>query len=466
MLLQRLGAVVQGWQPVFPQGRTYRRAVVQSVAGVCGTGRRTLSQGMHLLGRAHRDWSAEYRLLSRSRWDAQALFGPILGLGHHLAGRDCLGVAIDDTRLRKSGRKIPGASWHADPLSPSFHPNLIWAARYIQAALLLPQYRHGGQAARGLPVAFVEAPAPRRPGKRATEIEKAAYRKAKKVSRLSLLFPDLVQRLRTALDNAGAHRKRMILAVDGSYCNRWGLAVHAERTATIARARKDAKLCRPATEKSRVYDTEVFTPEQVRQSPDHPWKQAHIFHGGRYRTVFYKEVQPVLWRGATRRQPLRLFVLRPTRYRNKSRKGGKHYYYRKPAYLLTNDLRLPAQSLLQKYFDRWQIEVNHREEKDVLGVGQAQVRSELSVPRQPAMAVAAYSAVLLAGVLAYGNTMPSDLPSNAAWYTAKKRLTFNDLANVLRNELLQIPPDQRADYILDTIGAHTGYNNTMPNVQT
>ena len=58
--------------------------------------------------------------------------------------------------------------------------------------------------------------------------------------------------------------------------------------------------------------------------------------------------------------------------------------------------------MLQAYFDRWQIEVNHREQKDTLGVGQAQVRSPVSVPRHTAFAVAAYSALLLAALLTSG----------------------------------------------------------------
>jgi hypothetical protein len=33
------------------------------------------------------------------------------------------------------------------------------------------------------------------------------------------------------------------------------------------------------------------------------------------------------------------------------------------------------------YFDRWQIEVNHREEKDTIGVGQAQLWNPISVPK-------------------------------------------------------------------------------------
>jgi hypothetical protein len=44
-------------------------------------------------------------------------------------------------------------------------------------------------------------------------------------------------------------------------------------------------------------------------------------------------------------------------------------YYRDPAYLLTTDLHSSPKQLLQIYFGRWQIEVNHREEKDTLGIG-------------------------------------------------------------------------------------------------
>jgi hypothetical protein len=77
-------------------------------------------------------------------------------------------------------------------------------------------------------------------------------------------------------------------------------------------------------------------------------------------------------------------------------------YYRDPAYLLTSGLGNSAKQLLQIYFDRWQIEVNHREEKDTLGVGQAQLWNITSVPKQPVLAVAAYSALLLASLLAFG----------------------------------------------------------------
>jgi hypothetical protein len=45
--------------------------------------------------------------------------------------------------------------------------------------------------------------------------------------------------------------------------------------------------------------------------------------------------------------------------------GKGRQYYRQPAYLLTADLRTDALVLLQAYFDRWGIEVNRRDEKDI-----------------------------------------------------------------------------------------------------
>jgi hypothetical protein len=76
----------------------------------------------------------------------------------------------------------------------------------------------------------------------------------------------------------------------------------------------------------------------------------------------------VYWQGGAKQRPLRLIVVAPTPYRKSK---SKKLYYRDPAYLFTSDLRSSPKQLLQIYFDRWQIEVNHREEKDTLGVGQA-----------------------------------------------------------------------------------------------
>ncbi len=135
-------------------------------------------------------------------------------------------------------------------------------------------------------------------------------------------------------------------------------------------------LCKAApTGSRRFYGVEKFRPEQVRRDETIVWKTTKLFYGGKRRKIRYKEVNEVYWQGGARRTPLRLLVVAPTPY---SKRLSSKMYYRQPAYLLTTDLASQARELLQIYFDRWQIEVNHREEKDTLGVGQAPRRRSRS----------------------------------------------------------------------------------------
>jgi hypothetical protein len=124
-------------------------------------------------------------------------------------------------------------------------------------------------------------------------------------------------------------------------------------------------------------------------------------------------------------------------------------YYRDPAYLLTTDLRNSTKQLLQIYFDRWQIEVNHREEKDTLGVGQAQLWNVTSVPKQPVLAVAAYSALLLASLTAFGAERGAAYAQLPKWRRSARRPSCLDLITLLRKEIAQRPTS------LDLFGLHS-----------
>ena len=134
--------------------------------------------------------------------------------------------------------------------------------------------------------------------------------------------------------------------------------------------------------------------------------------------------------------PLRLFVVAPTPYRK--RKSSK-LYYRQPAYLLTTDLKHSAPQLLQIYFDRWQIEVNHRDEKETLGVGQAQLWNIDAVPKQPVLVVAAYSALLLASLQAFGTERGAAYQALPRWRRKAHRPSCLDLVTLLRKEMVDHP---------------------------
>jgi hypothetical protein len=107
--------------------------------------------------------------------------------------------------------------------------------------------------------------------------------------------------------------------------------------------------------------------------------------------------------------------------------------------LLTTDLQSGARRLLQIYFDRWQIEVNHREEKDTLGIGQAQLWNPEAVPRQPVLSVAAYSALLLASLLTFGIGRGSAYAALPKWRRHARRPSCLDLVTLLRKEAAEHP---------------------------
>jgi Transposase DDE domain len=253
------------------------------------------------------------------------------------------------------------------------------------------------------------------------------------VHNLSCRSVALLQDLRLSADAAGLCF-RIILAVgDGSFCNRTLFREPLDRIEILARARRDCRLCFAAAPGGlRFYSAEQFTPDQIRQRESVPWHQAQIFHGGQWRGIRYKEVASVYWRSGGAKRPLRLLVVAPVPYDSGK---GKRKYYGEPAFLLTTDLHYSATVLLQAYFDRWQIEVNHREIKDTLGIGQAQLRNPRSVPRQPAMLVAAYSALLLASIQVFGDTRSKAFPALPKWRRNARRPSCLDLVSLLRQEV-------------------------------
>jgi hypothetical protein len=434
MLLSALVEILQDWLPAFPQSRSGRRAIQQALGTLVALGRRTLSRALWALGKQHLDWSADYKLHGRTTWKADALFQPIVNRALPLCAGPYVVIAMDDTHIRKTGRQILTAFYQRDPLSPKFRFNLMWGLRFLHLTLLVPLYRaHADAAPRSLPIRFREVPALKRPGKKASAAQQAAFREAAKQNNLSTHSLSALTSVRAAVDQAGQPQRWILAVGDSSFCNRTLFRPVLDRVQLLARTRKDIRLCRRAPETGRAfYDTRKFTPEQIRQDASIPWLAASVFHGGQWRSVRYQSVAEVYWETGARRRRLRLLVVAPTPYASGK---GKRKYYRDPAFLLTTDCGGPAESLLQGYFDRWQIEVNHREEKDTLGVGQAQLRNPRAVPRQPALVVAAYSALLLAGLQVYGPHRTSDFPALPKWRRKATRPSCLDLITVLRNEL-------------------------------
>lgn len=400
-------------------------------------GRHTISGLITTSGRQFRDWTADYALYSKGRIDENAIFKQVRQEIESLKPKSRpLCLALDDTILRKVGKTIPGAAYRKDPLGPPFNINLVWAQRRLQLGAAV-----AGQdgEVRMIPICFKDASTPRKPRKNASPELIGHYKEQMKQRNLNALAIESLEELQKsrADENKGV-APALHVAVDGSYSNRKVLRHLPENTTLIGRIRKDAKLsAKPENQAPRgrrkFYGDDLPTPEQIRQDPDIPWIKVQARACGKLKEFEVKTLAPIRWRVAGE-MDLRLVVIRPVGYQ--LRKGSRRLYTQ-PAYLVCTDPALPLEELLQEYVWRWDIEVNHRDEKTILGVGQAQVRNEKSVQNVPAVAVAAFAMLHLAAIKAYGQGgKPTAIPE-AKWRkpSRKKRPSTQDLINELRREL-------------------------------
>lgn len=430
MLLAEWLKLLAAWEQVFSQQRLFQRARRLALGLLVGLGLRTVTRALSAVGRDQKPWSSDYRVFSRSPWKVRALFAPIIDQAVALAAAGPLVVAGDYTHVVRTGRRVKAARWMRDPLSPAFHVNLVWGIRFFQLALIVPC---GTAAPRAVPIAFAESPVPRKPGKRGTQAQWADYRAAQKRQPAAVAAREEITELRQYLDAHGAKERRLLVALDGGFCQRRFLQEPIDGVELLCRARKDAVLCRRHEGTARrFYGAATFTPESVRQDDAVPWQTMSGRFGSKEHPVRFKDHGEVLWRNGARRRPLRLIVISPQAYRRSP--NGKLLYH-EPAYLLTTDLTSPAEVLIQAYLDRWQIEVAHRDEKSVMGLGQAQVWNDQSVTRQPAFVVGAYALLLLAGIKAYGGGRGTELPALPRWRGHAGRPSCRELVNCLRVQL-------------------------------
>jgi hypothetical protein len=132
--------------------------------------------------------------------------------------------------------------------------------------------------------------------------------------------------------------------------------------------------------------------------------------------------------------------------------------------LICTDPEIPAEELLQTYLWRWGIETNFRDEKTLLGTGQAQVRNPASVKAVPQMMVASYSLLLLAGIKLWGVKGMPQLGDIPKWQDPNKKIraSTNDLIKQLRTELWA---DSIASTNLSDFVSKQSSNRSLFNIQ-
>lgn len=423
----------------FKQTRSMLRAKDLAFGVLNCMGKHTLTGVITAYGKQFIDWSSNYRLFQSDKMNLACLFGVARKelVKRELDSQSPIYGHMDDTLIKKKGRKVVGAAWRWDPLGPPFNANFIWGQRFIQLSISLPE-KEGPSRARAIPVDFYHCPTVAKPKKSDKKEAWDTYKEKQKKAKLSQKGLERIVELRENLDKDGVSNRELIVGVDGSYTNETVLKKLPGRTTIIGRIRKDTKLNElpnkedKTTGRNRIYGKEIPAPEEIRRNENIPWQEVKAYAAGKEHTFNVKVIKNIRWRKAGHKN-LQLVIIRPLAYRltKKSR-----LLYRDPAYLICTNPNLDIEKLLQAYLWRWDIEVNFKEEKSILGCGQAQVRTKEPVEKVPAFIVAVYAFIQLAAHKAHKVPQANKLP-RAKWYSKKptKRITTGDIINEFKAQL-------------------------------
>ena len=421
----------------FGSHESFERSRRHMLSNLVGFGRHTITGLLRTQNRHQQDWTADYRFYSHDRFDDEQLFDLVRNIVEsHLDKPQPLVTAMDDSLLRKTGRKVHGVRYLRDPLSPPFNVNLVRGLRVLQISAALPD---GTGAARMVPIDFQHAVVPAKPPRNATPEQLEAYQQERAQRNINKVGAARLEWLRQQMDHTGDAQRRLITCVDGRFTNSTVFEAVPERTVLVGRLRKDTVLyhlpqAQPQKGRKRKYGTLAPTPEQLLKDEAIPWQVVGAYACGQAHEFKIKQLGPVVMRMNGGAMPVRVVVIKPLGYRLKA--GGK-LLYRQPGFLVCTDPELPLEEFLQDFLWRWDIELNFRDEKTILKIGQAQVRTENSTQNAPALGVAAYSLLLLAATQAYGKSGVPDRQHQPKWYhrETQKRATTNELINQLRIEL-------------------------------
>lgn len=420
-LLSLLGA----YRPAFGQGRVYRRAMALVLAEIFAFARHTTTQLLLALGLPAADWSAWYRLWSRRRFSAERAGAVLLGqtLAQVPPDEVAYVVGVDQTHLPRHSQTFPGAGWAKAAGTAPFRPGLWPAQRFVHGAWLTPLWNGFSRAVtlRLLPAFTPKAvPAHSAPCK---EWEGAR---------------DFITWVRAQLDAADRTAQALLVLGDGAYDTAALWRALPARTWLLARAAKNRVLrALPAGgDRRRKYGARLPRPADqlhVRRG----WQHGTVAVRGHERRLTYRVVGPCL-RERVPDQPLFLLVVKGQTWSKRRHGRPPTRKQRQPAFYLVNaawrdgrwQLPLPALTLLAWAWQRWELEVAHRELKSGLGLGEKQSWSRCGAELSVAWTGWVYGLLVLAGYRAWG--LHGGPPAPARWWRGAQRWSLTTLWRSLR----------------------------------
>ena len=420
-LLKHLFELIEAHRSIFKQERVYQRVLMLIMAEIMVFARHTITQLLMSLGLNERDWSAWYRIFSQGRFDAkqasEILFRETL---EHVAEDELYVVVGDATQTPRSSRKMEGSGWLRNMRTPAFMIGIHAAQRWFNGAWLMPV--ENGYS-RAMPLRWLPA---------FTEKSKPVEHKPMKEWQAAVEF---LTWLKEGFVACGREAQEILMVADGSYdtLNLWKNL--PDGIILMARSAKNRVLYHLPTSQQkkkrgrrRKYGDRAKSPQEIWQNRKTKWRKLNLEVRGKTRHLQYYLSEPLLRKGAAER-PLFLIVVR-----GKQRQHKERTYRRKPLPFLVNAIQdaqgewvlpLSVETLLAWMWQRWEVEVCHRELKSNFGLGNKQCWNPTAAVLSIQWSAWVYSLLLLAGYRTWGLSGAPDVPTR--WWRGSQRWSLNTL---------------------------------------
>jgi hypothetical protein len=416
------------YRPAFRQERVYRRAAALVLAEIFAFARHTTTQLLLALGLPAADWSAWYRLWSRPRFRPAVAAARLVRqtLVHVPPDAPVYVVGVDQVHRRRHSLRLPGSGWAKAAGTAVFRPGLARAQRFVHGAWLTPLWNGFSRAVtlRLLPAFTPKAVPAHTPPRKEWEAAR-----------------DFIAWVRARLDAAGRAAQRLLVLGDGAYdtVELWR-ALPAQVSLLVRTAKNRVLRALPEPNprgRKRKYGAPLPTPSAQLHGRT-GWQRGALQVRGHRRELTYRVVGPCL-RERVPERPLFLLVVKGQTWKQGRRRPTRKQ--RQPAFYLVNaawrdggwQLPLPALELLSWAWQRWELEVAHRELKSGLGLGEKQCWNRLSAEVSVAWTGWVYGLLVLAGYAAWGLSGGPATP--ARWWTGAPRWSLSTLWRSLRMSL-------------------------------
>lgn len=428
VLLKEIMSLVKACEGNYGQKRVFNRIVALVMAELFSFGRHTITQLLLTLGLTDEDWSAWYRLFSKGRFEEEATSQVMLGeMLKEVSEEEPFVVGGDGFHVPRCSEKMPGSGWIRGLATAKWRPGIQRGQRYVETSWLTPMKNGFSRAIpiRCLP-AFTQKSVPCEEVAPRTEVATGIV---------------ILSWIRLAMDGLGRYGQQLVSLYDGSYDTIDFWSGLPERTVAIVRSARNRCLYKMPEEDAHgncKYGDKADPPAAWLQRRK-GFKRQDVFIRGRKRTMRFRVEGPFL-RDGLPGIPLFLIVIGG----GKRPLGSRRKNYQ-PCFFLINavqvngvwSLPLTLPLIFAWLWQRWELEVAHRQMKTGLGLGEKQCWNDCSTVATVQWSVWIYTLIMLSGYRIWVN-QPGPQPPGL-WRKPNKRWSFNIVCHSLRIEMWHHP---------------------------